>query len=97
MNGEISLEQEVQLIFPKAMTSESLQNEFRIPIEKALNSTQLGRIVRTYQIELTSGIDIELHDFVQGVDLLRKLLIELNAPHGTLIEYDHGDLAIYEF
>lgn len=93
--GDVKLIQEVYVFIPTPMGDKErlkLQN----PIDLALKEAGLGEVVRGYETGDSCGFDVHLNDFVRGVDLLRKQLVNREAPAGTLIEYSGGDLPIYE-
>ncbi len=93
--GEIKLLEEVYVFIPVLLDRQK-RAELEKPIDAALRELGQGHVVRGYSINDSCGFDVYLNDFVQGVDLLRKKLVELQAPRGTLIEYTGGDLPIYE-
>jgi len=66
------------------------------PIDALLRDAEIGYVVRGYQSDDLCGFDLVVNDFVSGVDLIRRQLVERNAPWGTLIEYSGGDLTIYD-
>lgn len=93
--GEVKLLEEVYVFIPVLLEWQQ-RGELEKPIDMALREAGLGHVVRGYSVEDSCGFDIHLNDFVSGVDLLRRQLVELEAPIGTLIEYTGGDLPIYE-
>ena len=95
-SGEVKIQQEVYILIPEEIVAQDRIERFENPIAEALAATELGEIVRGFTSDGTCGIDVFLIDFVNGVDLLRKLLVQLKSPMGTLIEYDGGDLPIYD-
>lgn len=95
-SGEIKLPEDIYVIIPKSIDSEDRKSRFEIPIHDALVQAGIGEVVRGFEVDETCGFDIYVNDFVAGVDLVRKQLIKLEAPAGTLIEYSGGDLAIYD-
>ena len=94
-SGEVKLLEEVYVFIPVLLDWQE-RGQLEKPINLALRDAGLGHVVRGYSVEDSCGFDVHLNDFVQGVDLLRRLLVELEAPVGTLIEYTGGDLPIYE-
>lgn len=94
-SGEIKLEQEVTVFIPEPLARDELRLRYQKPICGALSQTGLGKVVRWHVADETCGFDIQLNDFVNGVDLLRRLLWELDTPPGTTIEYSRGELPVY--
>lgn len=91
-SGEVKLEQEVYVFIPGTIEWEP----FAVHVAAALEKAELGTVIRGNVTDDSCGFDLMLNDFVKGVDLLRKTLIGLNAPKGTLIEYSGGDLPIHD-
>jgi hypothetical protein len=69
---------------------------FANPVATALKELEIGTVIRGNKTDDSCGFDVVLNDFVKGVDLIRKILTQLDAPQGTLIEYSGGDLPIYD-
>ncbi|MFK7769410.1 MAG: hypothetical protein AB8B55_19490 [Mariniblastus sp.] len=95
-SGELKLSHEVYVLIPEAIQSSERIERFELPISLELQSSELGEIVRGFTTDDTCGFDVHLNDFVGGVDLLRRMLVDLQSPAGTLIEYDGGDLLVYD-
>ena len=75
---------------------------FEDPLQEALDAAQLGEITGggsqlseadaegRRSIEFC-GIDVDLYEAEQGIALLRRELIRLQAPPGTVLQYElHG-------
>ena len=94
-SGEVKLADEVNVIFPVVL-DEQERLRFQEPIDSQLREAEIGYVVRGFESSDICGFDLLVNDFVIGVDLIRRQLIQGSAPRGTLIEYSGGDLAIYE-
>ena len=94
-SGEVKLPEEVNVIIPELIKTEELAN-LHEPIDSLLKEAEIGYVVRAFETGDSCGFDLRLNDFVKGVDLIRRQLVERSAPRGTLIEYSGGDLTIYE-
>ena len=86
-------------------------DKYEGPLEESLNSSGVGVLTGGgamlsapdadghREIEW-SGIDIDLHNFDEGLELLRTELKRLGAPKGTILEYTLDGIAyardIYE-
>jgi hypothetical protein len=73
---------------------------FEDPLQAALEKEELGTITGGgSQLANESGneidfcgIDVDLYEAVAGLQLLRRELVRLNAPHGTMLLYElNGD------
>jgi hypothetical protein len=73
---------------------------FEYPLQAALEKEELGTITGGgSQLANESGneidfcgIDVDLYEAVAGLQLLRRELVRLNAPHGTMLLYElNGD------
>ena len=92
LTGETKLPTDVTIFLPGYKDGESL-----IPsIEEGLKVLSLGFLIRDFRVGHDLGLDVHLNDFVAGVDYLRNHLLEHDAPVGTIIEYDGGDLSIHD-
>jgi hypothetical protein len=75
-------------------------NLFEVPLQAALEKEELGTITgggsqlaneSGNQIDFC-GIDVDLYEAAPGLQLLRRELVRLNAPHGTMLLYElNGD------
>ena len=95
-SGEVVLEQDIAIVIPVFIEYEELVGRYQVPIVTALNDAGLVEDTRAYTMVNNCGIDLRLNDFVSGVELLITLLIRLEIPRGSLIEYAGGDLPVYE-
>ena len=93
---EVVLEEDVSIFFPVFLENNELVDKYQVPLVAALNKAGLVDDTRAYTFVESCGIDLRLNNFVAGLELLRSMLIQLEAPRGTLIEYSGGDLPIYE-
>ena len=94
-SGEVKLSDQVNVIIPILLDADE-RMRLQDPIDAMLRDAEIGYVVRGYELADTCGFDLLVNDFVSGVDLIRRQLIQGSAPRGTLIEYSGGDLAIYE-
>jgi len=94
-SGEVKLPEEVNVIIPVVLNLQEL-SKLHEPIDSLLKNAKIGYVVRAFETGDSCGFDLHVNDFVRGVDLIRRQLVERSAPRGTLIEYSGGDLTIYE-
>lgn len=65
-------------------------------IQEGLVARSIGEVIRKFKFEGGAGVDLSLTDFVSGVEFLRVFLLDANVPYGTLLEYEFGELPIYD-
>ena len=95
-SGEVVLEQDIAILIPGFIEYEELVDKYQVPLVTALNDAGLIEDTRAYTMVNNCGIDLRLNDFIAGLELVRAMLIDMEVPRGTLIEYSGGDLPIYE-
>ena len=92
LTGETKLPTEVTIHVPNYPDGTALISS----IQRGLRVHSLGFLIREFHNGDDLCFDINLNDFVSGVEFLRNHLLESQAPKGTIIEYDGGDLSIHE-
>lgn len=95
--GSLWAQQSTTFVFVKV--AESIQpiargSKYEDPLDAALNAAKLGEVTGggsalsiDKKIEWVS-VDVELTDVIKGVPFLRRKLIELGAPKGSMLEYE---------
>ena len=96
LSGETKLPSDTTIHLPQLLGGELSAESLANSIDEGLRMRSLGQVIRYFQFDEGIGIDTRLTDFVCGVDFLRDHLLERNAPLGTTIEYEHGDMNIHE-
>jgi hypothetical protein len=72
------------------------------PWDEALKQAKLGEVTgggTSLTKEKTIdwvGLDVELTDVMRGIPFLKKKLIELGAPRGSILEYQFGGQKVKE-
>ena len=94
--GEVQLEQLVYVIMPKSLDTSKLEQRFSKPISVELSTLGAGEVIRSYSVDEVSGIDVQLTDFVSGIETIRQILIRQGAPSETIIEYSDSELDVYD-
>ena len=95
-SGETKLQSETTIYLPGYNEADLLVTKVTTSVDESLRRKELGFVIRCYPYDDGTGIDLQLVDFVQGLDVLRKTLLALDAPRDTFIEYETGELHIYE-
>jgi len=93
---EVVLAEDISILMPVFVDHQELVDKYQVPLVAALNDAGLIEDTRAYTLVDNCGIDMRLNNFVAGLELVRSMLIQLEVPRGTLIEYSGGDLPIYE-
>ena len=94
-NGEIKLPEQIQITIP-IEENQSFDTRVLESIQSAVTENELGHVIRSYTLADIYGIDVQLHDFVSGIEVLREILMELEIHQETSIEYRNGEIFIYE-
>ena len=92
-DGTIKLKKQIQIVVP--IEGNCLEPILE-SVQAVVTENALGHVIRSYTLGDIHGIDVQLRDFVRGIEVLHKTLVEIEAPAGTLIEYSYGDIPIYE-
>jgi hypothetical protein len=77
---------------PEPLYPEERGEKYEEPIAEALRAANLGRVTGGGQqlgegnSIVYCGVDVELSERVQGLQLLRQVLVNLGAPAATVIE-----------
>lgn len=77
-------------------------SKYEDPLDKALKQARLGEVTgggTSLTKEKTIdwvGLDVELTDVMRGIPFLKKKLIELGAPRGSILEYQFGGQKVQE-
>ena len=95
-SGETKLRSETTIYLPGCNESDLLVTEVATSVDERLRRKELGFVIRCYSYDDGTGIDLQLVDFVKGLEVLRNTLLALDAPRDTFIEYETGELYIYE-
>ena len=88
----------VYIKIPGDLDPEDRGEMFEDPLQEALDEEHLGAITgggsqlsdpnETGQSIDFCGVDVEIYDPVKGLDLLRRELMRLQAPIGTMLLYE---------
>lgn len=80
------------LRIPEPLRPEDRGERYEDPIDEALQTAGLGRVVGGGQqlgpggTIAYCGVDVVLIERVRGLELIREILVQLNAPPATVIE-----------
>ncbi len=77
-------------------------SKYEDPLDEALKQARLGEVTgggTSLTKEKTIdwvGLDVELTDVMRGIPFLKKKLIDLGAPRGSILEYRFGGQKVQE-
>ena len=95
-DGELVLTHSVYIKIPESLDPETRGSKYARPIDEELTKRMFGEVTGGgTMVGKYCGIDVSLNDFNDGIACLRMLLQKLEAPKGTVIESECGELAVY--
>jgi len=96
-DGELRLDHQVYVRIPEPLDPVERGRRYAEPLDAALTNAGIGEITGggTMATEFC-GLDVTLRDFNKGVALLKLKLRQLNAPRGTVIEFECGEIPVYD-
>ena len=95
-SGETKLQSETTIYLPGCDESEPLVADVAASLDGRLRREELGLVIRCYPYDEGTGIDLQLVDFVQGLDVVRNTLLAHDTPQNTFVEYETGELYIHD-
>ena len=95
-SGETQLQSETTIYLPGYEKTESFVEPLVVAIHEGLEQRSLGFVIRCFPYDRGIGIDVQLTDFVTGLEVLREILLTNNVPRETFVEYETGELPVYD-
>ncbi|HEV8186825.1 MAG TPA: hypothetical protein VGP83_03690 [Pyrinomonadaceae bacterium] len=89
---------------PESLTIRELIAKYENAIEQSMASSGFGEVTGSCGLHRSAtchheipycGIYIDLFDQHRGLELIRKELIRLNAPTGTVLEFSNDEMSFY--
>lgn len=105
LHGPVEAQPSTTFVFVKVMDRVmpvERGSKYEDPLDKALKQAKLGEVTgggTSLTKEKTIdwvGLDVELTDVMRGIPFLKKKLIELGAPRGSILEYQFGGQKVQE-
>jgi len=93
-SGEAKLRSFSTIHFPASSGDGRFAENLAVAIDEALKIDEIGFVVRCYPYDGGIGIDLQMEDFIKGIDTVRNVLIQHDAPDQTFIECEAGELPL---